>query len=248
MSILAKIQQQNAAPVGKKLFAILAGQRLSGKSTLAGTLQGKTLMLQAAVLESGSDSAKALAKQNKNDLVIYAFETVAELKSIIAELNSDTVFDNVFIDSLSAVTDMKYAEPSTAVMIKRNVWDGFRCIGEDATEIIIKLKELTYPTKTKKAKNVFLVCALDMKLDNSGNPAEVSLTTKGNMAVSSVTKYGEAVLTAVIVIGDKGAERKLLTKTQGLLPARIDGILDQQNPGIIAPDLNEVLKLISSTK
>ena len=50
----------------KRLFCVVAGPRLGGKTTIAGTLPGKTLLLQAAVLESGSRSALKLARERGN--------------------------------------------------------------------------------------------------------------------------------------------------------------------------------------
>ena len=244
MSILAKIQQQNAAPSGKKMFAIVLGQRTSGKTTIAGTLPGKSLLLQAAVLESGNESAKVLAKQLKNDLVAHSFETLTELRSILTELEQDTVFDNVYVDGLGAITEMKAAEPAVIAAAKRDVWASYREIANDATEFLLKAKALTYPSKVKKAKNVFVTAALDVMTDPNGMPIGVELVAKGRVATSMATKLGEAVLTVVQVQGEKGPERKIITRTQGVMPGRIDSILDSANPGMVEANLATVLNLV----
>ena len=75
MSVLSRLIAQKAED--KKLFAVVAARRLGGKTTLAGTLPGTTLMLQAAVLESGSNSAKQLAEQRGNKLVVASFTSLA---------------------------------------------------------------------------------------------------------------------------------------------------------------------------
>jgi hypothetical protein len=243
-SLLDKIKQKNTAPTSKRLFAVVAGPRLGGKSTLAGTLPGKTLMLQASVLESGSDSAKDLASRNKAELIVGDFSTIDELTSLIKELRDDTTFDHVYVDGLSAITEMLLKTPKVAAALKANVWEGYRIVGDMVTEILLTLKELTYEGKAKKPKNVFVTAALKVKQE--GNTVDVELETKGKVAVSQVTKLGEAVLTVLPPIktenGDTG--HRLLTKSDDMWPGRIDGLLADKNPAVIAPaDLSKVLKL-----
>lgn len=249
MSILDRLKKK---PEGKKkLFGIVAGQRLAGKSTLAGTLPGKSLLLQAAVLESGSESAEALAKRAGNELAVLTFTTLDDLANIIVELGSDKTFDNVYVDSLSAVTELKYREPEIQKLLKKDNWAAFREIGETVTECIVALKALTYPDMAAKAKNVFMAMALDVKHDRNGEVNEVSLVAKGNVAVSNVTKFGEAVLTIIAPEATENGETgyKLITKTQGWWPGRIDGVLRESNPGVIEPaSLTEVIKLKEGAK
>jgi len=250
MSILERLKKAKTDP-DKKLFAIVAGPRLGGKTTLAGTLPGKTIMLQAAVLESGCKSAQQLAKKNKAQLEVLTFSTVEELSELINDLVTDEEFDNVYVDGLSAITDIKYSEPRITNMRKTNVWDAFREIGDTATEILLGLKGLTYPGDCKKPKNVFVTCALAVKHDSDGQIIEVSLETKGNMAVSSVTKLGEAVLTVLPpLVTDKGeGHHRLFTKSSGWWPGRLDGILKEDNPGQFEPaDLSKVLTLVNGGK
>jgi hypothetical protein len=244
-SILDRLKKQ-PQEVGKKLFAVVAGPRLGGKTTLAGTLPGRTLLLQAAVLESGSDSARELATRNKNQLDVLTFQTVQELREIIADLRTDTLFDNIYVDGVSALTEMKIIEPKIAAMMKTDNWSAFRTLGDDIRVVMRELKELTYSEKMKKAKNTFLTCALAVKLDKNGGIADVSLEAKGNVAVTEITKLGEAVLTTMSATNPETGKttNKLITKTQDWWPGRIDGLLADQNPGMIEPaDLGAVLKL-----
>lgn len=246
MSILDKIAKQEPAPVGKKLFAVVAGPRLGGKTTLAGTLPGKSLLLQAAVLESGSGSAKELAKRNGNNLVVWNFSSVEELAQILTELKTSEDYDNIYVDGYSAVTEMKYKDPKIAATIKKNTWDGFRDLADAAGDVMTTLKQLTYPEYAKKPRNVFLTCALKVKLDANGNIANIELDTKGNAPVSYITKLGEAVVTALPGLRTETGvgPHRLLTKSDGTWPARIDGLLADQNPGTLPADLGEVLKLL----
>jgi len=245
MSILQRLKDQQSTEE-KKLFAIIAGPRLGGKSSLAGTLPGRTLMLQVAVLESGSKSAKALAEQRGNQIDVLNFSTRTELLEIIQELATDKEYDSIYVDGLSALGDLIVKEPKIIAKMKSDNWAAFREIGELTTETILKLKELTYPSKTAKPKAVFLTCALKIRQDKAGVIVDVDLETKGNVAVSQVTKLGEAVLTVLPPLkteqGDTG--HRLITKTEDVWPGRIDGILAERNPGVIAPaDLAMVLKL-----
>jgi len=247
MSILAKLKLQTT-PAGKKLFGVITGLRLAGKSTLAGTLPGKTLMLQASVLESGSESAKTLAARNKNNLDVVSFSNNAELLAVLKELTEDTEYDNVFVDSLTAITEQKSKEPEIVKLTKGNGFAAYKEIGVSAIDIIEKLKELTYPGKAKKPKNTWITCALKIKSDVNGNVTDVDLETRGQMAIAAVTKYGEAVVT---VVGPQRTEQgmgahALITKTTELWPGRIDGLLADQNPGKLEPaDLSAVLKLLN---
>lgn len=246
MSILDKIKKQPPDSPGKKLFAIVSGPRLGGKTTLAGSLPN-TLLLQAAVLESGSGSAKELARRNGNNLTIYNFASVDELNAILNELKTSEDYDNIYVDGYSAVTELKYKDPKIQMAIKKNTWDGFRDLSDAAGDVMTTLKQLTYPEYAKKPRNIWLTCALKVKLEANGNIANIELDTKGNAPVSYITKLGEAVITALPGIRTEAGvgPHRLLTKSDGVWPARIDGLLADQNPGAIEPaDLTQVLKLL----
>lgn len=245
MSVLAKLKAQSSS-AGKKLFCVVAGPRLGGKTTLAGTLPGKTILLQAAVLESGSESAKSLAQRNGFTLDVVNFTNTDELLAVLKELETDTEYDNVYVDGLSAITEQKLKDPKIAKAIKTNVWDGYRELGEAASEIILQLKALTYAEKAKKPKAAFLTCALKIKQDKAGNVIDVELEARGNVAVTTVTKLGEAVVTVLPASkGENGVEipNRLIIKTTDFWPGRIDGLLSDQNPGEMEADLGKVLEL-----
>lgn len=246
MSILAQLEKAQAAP--KKMFGVVAGPRLGGKTTLVGTLTGNTLMLQAAILESGCESAKALAKKSKNNLTVISFDSLKTLVDILKELEDDTKYDNIYIDGLSAITEMKHRDTAVQRMLIKNVWDGFRAIGEATNEVVLFAKGLTYADVAKKPKNVFVTCALDVKHDKDGEINEVQLSAKGNMAVSSITKLGESVVTVLpsVTTEDGDTGHRLVTKTQGFWPGRIDGTLAEDNPGMVVPaNLQTVVNMVT---
>ncbi len=251
MSILDRLKAQDNQE-GKKLFGVVAGPRLGGKSTLAGTLPGKTLMLQVAVLESGCESAKALAAKLGHALDVLSFTSMDDLGSIVKELVTDTTYDNIYIDGLSALTDIKLREPRIAALVKKDVWAGYRELGEDVNAVLLAMKSLTYAANTKKPKNVIVTCALAVKTGTNGNITDVSLEAKGNVAVSSVTQLGEFVVTVLPPIATETGStgHRMLTRTvDGIWPGRADGVLDEDNPGMIAPaNLGELFKLINKEK
>jgi hypothetical protein len=250
MSILDRLKAQDKQE-GKKLFGVVAGPRLGGKSTLAGTLPGKTLMLQVAVLESGSKSARALSESLGNQLDVLSFSSMEELTAITKDLATDTTYDNVYLDGLSALSELKIREPRIQALIKKDVWSGYRELGDDISNTLLQIKALTYPSATKKPKNVIVTCALAVKTGPNGNVVDVELEAKGRVAVTQVTKLGEFVVTVLPPIETESGStgHRMLTRTVDNWPGRADGVLDSENPGMIAPaNLGELFKLINKEK
>lgn len=226
--------------MSKKLFCVVAGPRLGGKTTLAGTCPGRTLLLQAAVLESGSRSAQVLAKRRGNELVVETFADLLTLRNRIETLR-DEAYDNVYIDGLSAITDMKFSETAIQTIARKNIWDAYLKLGTDVSDLLLKLKELTYGDN---AKNVFVTCALKVK--SEGNSQDVELESKGKMAVTSITKLGEAVVTITQLNTEHGPRRTMITRTFDNWPGRVDGVLDDDNEGFYEPDLGIVLEMTAA--
>lgn len=248
MSILARIKKQESEGA-KKLFAAVCAPRLVGKTTLGGTLPGKTLLLQVAVLESGCKSAQALAEQLDNDLVVLSVGSQDEWEAIIEELSKDTVFDNVYVDGLTAINEIIFRDPKTQALKNRDSFKGYALIGETTDRILTDLKRLTYPSANAKAKNVFVTVAL--KVENEGGVTDVKLEVKGKVSVTSITKLAEAVLTIVPPIKTENGitPHRLLTKSDGVWPGRVDGLLESQNPGHIEPaNLTTFLELLGGAE
>ena len=228
----------------QKFFGIIAGKRLGGKTTLAGTLPSKTLMLQAEVYESGAISASRLAKKNGNELVVRSFDSLRSLDDYIAKLKDDESYENVYVDGFSAMTEMKSREFDYVELAKRNVWDAFSLLGQQIGDTLIALKKLSYPNYAKKPKNIFVTTALRVKVDSNGHQ-DVELEGVGRVAVTSVTKLGDHVLTIVNDTNEDGSTtRKLITKSRGVWPGRLSGVLDDDNPGVLPPDLSKIFPVV----
>jgi len=241
MSILAKYAKDS---VNKGSFIILKGTRLSGKSTISGTLKGKTILAQAALLETGSNSAISLAKSLKNELVVLEFKTVDELLEIIKEFKDLKEFDNLVIDGITAITELKYREPRINRKVTgggNGMWDGFREIVEATEALIESCKSITETYN----KNIVLTLSLDPKFDSTGDLIELVPIMKGNATLGKLDRYGNNAVVVRCKQTDKGeVVRELVTKNSGPYTARIDSLLDENNPGIIAADLSKLINLI----
>jgi AAA domain len=236
MSILSKIlerkQEQGA-------FVAIAGERLAGKSTLAGTLPNRTLLLQAAFFETGSNSAVKLAEQRGSKLDVGTFSSVKELLEVLSS-KEVLEYNNIYLDSITAVTEMRHRDPDVTKVLDKNVWDGYRLIGESSTEVLAKLKSLA----ELHGLNVFITIALEQKKDESGQ-AELRAVTKGNITLTWLKARCPVVVCPIIEFDDKGTlHRKILTRSKGLYSARIDSLLDHENPAEIPADLTQLLTLI----
>lgn len=225
--------------MSKKLFGIVAGTRTSGKTTLAGTLPGSTLLLQARGYESGSRSAEKLAARRGNQLTVNCFDSTHALVAMLGDAAAGK-YDNIYVDGLSGITEMRWRDSDVIKAAAKDNWAGYRMVGDTATDVIMRCKALT---EGKNPKNVFMSCAL-RKTENN----DVELEVVGRMAVSAVTKFGEAVLSLILQPATEGGalKRTLVTRSYDVWPGRIDSLLDDENPGLIEPDLSLVLKLFNN--
>ena len=242
MGIIDKLTKQKKA---QGIFGIVAGLRLGGKSTLAGTLPGKTLLIQAALRETGSSSAEALATKLGNELVILEFSTLPELAEVLKEVEKSD-FDNVYIDGISAITEIKYNEPLVlAKALGANPWGAFDEVKKSMSTFIEASKALA----ERHNKNVFMTLALNPEFDSAGNLVEVKPELKGKATLSVVKGYAPTVLVVRSRKTEKGETvRELVTKNEGPYSARIDTLLDEENPGVLPADLSKVIKLIRGEK
>ena len=217
----------------KGIFGVVAGPRLGGKTTSAGTLPGHTILLQAAVHESGSRSAQALARKRGNKLEVWTFTDLVDFRAKM-EKASATSADHIFIDGFTAINDMRWGEPDVQKAYQRNNFEGYAKHGQDVSALCLWVKSFT---EGARAKNVWITCSLKKKDD------DMVMEAKGQMAVTSLTKLGEVVVTVNQFPSEHGPRRVMITKTIDCWPGRIDGVLDDENPGHIQPDLATIINL-----
>jgi hypothetical protein len=197
------------------LYGVVAGLRLLGKTTLAGTLPGKTILFQAQLLETASSSAEQLAKELGNSLDTIEFSSVGDLRELLLSKETKT-YDNVYIDGLSAVSEMIYNGREIQALLKKNQWEAFREIGDELREFQLMCKQFTIDT----GKNLFM------------DPV-----VKGQVALEAIKKYAPVVVAVTNEMDESGnLHRFIITKSDGVYPARIDSVLDHNNPGRFEAD------------
>ncbi len=236
MSIRDRLKVQEAA---MGVFGVVGGLRLDGKSSLAGTLKGSTLMLQAAELETGSSSAKQLAELNGNKIQILTFTGYADLMTILAD--PDLIdFNNIYIDGVSAITEMRTECDDFKRMAKKNIWDAYRLLGDDLRAFLRSAKRFT-----STGQNVFVTMAYKPKFDTNGNIVSLDPDVKGNITISEIQRLCPTVLAVTKTFDEDGnLHRKIITKSNEVYPARIDSLLDGNNPGVVEANLTKVIDLI----
>jgi len=220
----------------KGKFFLVGGQRLDGKTTIAGTLKGKTLLVQADLLEAGAGSAEALAVKNGNQLDVISFSSIPELYDIIKDPELQS-YDNLYVDGVSAINELITMRDDFQKMSKKNIWDAFRLLGEEMTKLMLSLKNVAreYPI------NVGVTLAY--KLKDSNGLLSLEPDVKGNVTISQIQKLVPIVLGVRKKFDEEGnMKRVLVTKSDELYPARIDSLLDENNSGEVAPDLGELLE------
>jgi len=229
------------------IVAVIGGMRLSGKTTLSGTLKGKTLLIYAKGIETSIKSAKKLAKDNGNTLHVVPFGSLAELGNIL-NASIDKGYDHVYIDSLTAVNNFKYQEPDVNRLVNGKgdaVFKGFRLLGEEMLKFLATCKEVAQSTGI----NIFLTIGYDPVRDKEGNLIDLNPALKGNMTLS----FLQQACPIFLFVGkehqeDGTTERRIFIKDQGPITARIDYLLEHEGPKKIKADLMEVFKLLEEFK
>lgn len=247
MGILDNINQAKKAS-GKLI--LIGGKRLSGKSSLAGTMPGKTLLVWHKTLETGYESALELAKEHGNHLDELAFETLDELATVIANV-AELGYDNIYIDSLGAVAEQKIKQLNTAMEVnnlsarkkedKITVWDVYRDLGDDIINLMITLKLLAADS------GVNIVVTVAYKYDKNDS---LEVDMPGQMTMGFIKKVCPTVMAIVELPNEETGEfeRKLITRTSGENPARVDGWLHHRNPGQFEPNMTVVLDYFNKDK
>jgi hypothetical protein len=233
MEIMSKKKKEGA-------FGVVGGFRLGGKTTLAGTLPGKTKLLYANLLETGYKAALALAKKRGNKLEEEAFVDLSDLVAKLAEA-ADSDVDNIYIDGISAVCEMKMDEEEVKKASKKSVWDGYFLLAQATKKLILLCKEIS----EKTGKVIFVTLPYKSKLNANGDIVKVEADILGNATINSITKYCPIVLAVDTEYDEDGnGQRILYTASTEQIPARVDHILEEDNPRKIKADFVEVFKLL----
>lgn len=222
----------------KGKFFLVGGQRLDGKTTIAGTLKGKTLLVQSDLLEAGAASAEALALREGNSLDVVSFSSISDLYEILED-KEVLGYDNVYVDGISAINELVTMREDFQKAAKKNIWDAYRLVGDEMTKCMIFLKRMA----NENSINVGVTLAY--KLRDVNGVLTLEPDVKGNVTISQIQKLVPIVLGVRKKFDEDGnMKRVLVTKSDELYPARIDSLLDENNSGEVAPELGELLSKI----
>lgn len=239
---MSLLQKNRKVLQSQGIFGVITGCRLSGKSTIAGTLPGKTAMLTAKLFETGSASAQVLAAQNGNALDVFEFSSAKDLIGMAQEAAAS--YDNIFIDGASGLTEVLYRLPEIQKLIEKNQWDGFAKLADYVEEVMLAIKSLA---ERQDGVNVFFTAALEPKYDSVGNIIELSVESKGKSIIKNMRKLFPVVVALRPKYDSEGHQLdqpEMVTKTDGPYGARIDSLLSNNNPGILPADLTQLIALI----
>jgi hypothetical protein len=204
-------------------------------------LPGKTLLVQPAGIEAGNTSPKAKAKELGNHLDMVPVNTHEEMFAVLADPLL-LEYDNIYIDGVTAFTELVYNSKMFAAVSAKDKWAGFDYIRDQATKLVVAAKALA----DNHNKNVFITYALKEKRDESGNITAVEMDAKGNATKSLVEGKCPNVL-ALVAIQDPATgewKRKLITSNLGPYVARLGNFLDADNPKKFDDDLSKLLEFV----
>jgi phage nucleotide-binding protein len=120
------------------LTILVYGQAGAGKTTLASTLEGKTLVVSA---ESGLLSLKDFTVDYVTVEGASGKEKLANLRSIISEVNKSD-YENVFIDSLTEISQILYDDASQAYPNDSHTQKRYGLVKENTIKMIKYLRDM----------------------------------------------------------------------------------------------------------
>lgn len=222
-------------------FAAIGGDRLAGKSTIAGTLPGRTLIVQPQDIEAGNLSPIELAEKLGNHLDLLELDQYQKFFTLLEDPDIHS-YDNIYVDGISAFTKQIYQSPEYAKKTANgNVFDGFRLISDMSDTLIRSYKRFSKDYN----KNVFITFATEAIRGPDGAVAEVKTLSKGNNPKKFVEEAAGNVLQIVLVPAEDGSsQRVLFTTTTGPYTARLGDLLPGTVPAAVTPDLKELLTLL----
>lgn len=224
-----------------KLIAVL-GERASGKSTIVGTLPGKTCMFIMRG-EAGGGAARALAKKHGNTVDIVDLPTYQNLVELLNEKipgGEYDSYDNLAFDSLTIISEEVYKSKEVSMVRNKNAFDGNDLYKLKVIDFVVKLKSFT------NKFNVLCTCAIKVERGENELPTDFDLTMIGGKTKNAVIgAFSNITCIYTMQAEDGSVKRRLITNNWNGLTCRLQDILDEDNPKKIDPDLSKVLELIT---
>jgi len=244
---MSLLQSKRKIIANRGAFVAILGQRLAGKSTIAGTLPGKSAMFTTKLFETGSASAETMAARHGAHLDVFDFSSGKELTALVKEAVF-AGYENIFVDGVSGLTELLFRLPDVSKAIAKSGWDGYAMLGDQVEDVLLSLKEIA---EKDGGPNIFVTAAIEPKYDSAGNVIEMVVESRGKSVLKGLRRLFPVVVSLIPAYDENGLRLDvpdLLCKTDGVYPGRIDSLLADENPGILPADLYKLINLIKGAK
>lgn len=219
--------------LNERITCFVYGPSGIGKTTLAGTLPGKTIIISS---ESGllSLGGKDIDYYDIGDDAKTPTDKLDNLRKAFASLKEETAYQNVFVDSLSEISQIVVSHFKTLYPDKKEsmlLWGAYN----DLIRTFIKsLRDL-------RPYNVIITCLDKVDKDELGRRYRTP-DMAGSIA-HQVTQYFDEVFYYTSIEDEKERKRVLFTSSSDNLIAKDrSGKLEK----LESPDLNTVFEKIRS--
>lgn len=158
-----KIQNTNDA-VNPKVKCIIYGEAGTGKTTLAGTLPGKTLILSAEAgllsLRGKSIDYVNINTSDDGSAIVEPSARINRLGAVFQMLRSETVYDNIFLDSITEIAEIMVASVQKEFPDRKDSFPMWGEYGKRMRSIVKSFRDLA-------DYNVFMTCLSETDKDEN---------------------------------------------------------------------------------
>lgn len=158
-----KIQNTNDA-VNPCVKALIYGESGTGKTSLAGTLPGKTLVISA---EAGLLSLRGknidyvnLNTDDEGKTLLTPQEKIDRLVAVYKYLVATKVYDNVFLDSITEIAEMQVAVVQAEFPDRKDSFPMWGEYGKRMRAIVKRFRDL-------EGYNVYMTCLAELDKDEN---------------------------------------------------------------------------------
>lgn len=217
-----------------RVVGIIAGPSGIGKTTLAGTLEGKTLIASA---ESGLLCLKKLPKEKWDDIDVWEIKNINDLKEFFLECvkpETKRKYDNLFIDSLTEIGEriLKELKDDPKLGDDKMMLRMYGKFNDDFANYIKALRDM-------KPYNVWYTCLT--KFEKDGLTMKEEFNFPGAKTKDSIKGWMDIVLKYESVTKEEKTHRYLITDIEANPLAKDrSGMLNKFEK----PDLSAIMRKI----